>query len=94
MSSVNLMKDLPAAVNGVYDRWRLHLPGSQPHQKTTCSADCSFVFKDKLHVLLELQRKDDRREYYNLIQPHSFTETKFGVLANNFASYTEPRDHL
>ena len=49
------------------------------------------LFKDKKNVLLKLQRKSDRSEFYTLIQPHpSFANTDFGVLVNNFSGYTAP----
>ena len=49
------------------------------------------LFKDKKNVLLKLQKKVDRSEYYTLIQPHSsFADTDFGVLINKFTSYTTP----
>jgi len=49
------------------------------------------LFKDKKNVLLKLQRKSDRSEFYTLIQPHpSFANTDFGVLVNSFSGYTTP----
>ena len=49
------------------------------------------LFKDKKNVLLKLQKKSDRSEFYTLIQPHpSFANTDFGVLVNSFSVYTGP----
>ena len=51
------------------------------------------LFTDKNNVLLKLQKKIDRSEFYTLIQPHpSFSNTNFGVLANNFPGYTTPQN--
>ena len=53
------------------------------------------LFKDKKNVLLKLQKKVDRSEYYTLIQPHlSFADTDFGVLINKFTSYTKPNNQF
>jgi len=49
------------------------------------------LFRDKKNVLLKLQKKSDRSEFYTLIQPHpSFANTDFGVLVNSFSGYTTP----
>ena len=49
------------------------------------------LFKDKKNVLLKLQKKSDRSEFYTLIQLHpSFANTDFGILVNNFSGYTTP----
>ena len=53
------------------------------------------LFKDKQNVLLKMQKKTDRSEYYTLIQPlPSFANTDFGVLINKFTNYTEPANHF
>ena len=53
------------------------------------------LFKDKKNVLLKLQKKADRSEYYTLIQPlPSFANTDFGVLINKFTSYTKPKNQF
>ena len=53
------------------------------------------LFKDKKNVLLKLQKKVDRSEFYTLIQPHpAYRLTDFGVLVNNFTGYTEPQNHF
>jgi len=49
------------------------------------------LFRDKKNVLLKLQKKSDRSEFYTLIQPHpSFANTDFGVLVNSVSVYTKP----
>ena len=59
----------------------------KPRAQNTINA----LFKDKKNVLLKLQRKSDRSEFYTLIQPHpSFANTNFGVLVNSFSGYTTP----
>ena len=51
------------------------------------------LFKDKKSVLLKLQKKADRSEFYTLIEPHpSFANTDFGVLVNSFSGYTTPKN--
>ena len=51
------------------------------------------LFKDKKNVLLKLQKKADRSESYTLIQPHpNFANTDFGVLANSYSGYTNPKN--
>ena len=51
------------------------------------------LFMDKKNVLLKLQKKNDRSEFYTLIQPHpSFTNTDFGVLVKTFSGYTTPQN--
>jgi len=53
------------------------------------------LFKDKKNVLLKLQKKSDRSEFYTLIQPHpSFANTDFGVLVNSFSVYTGPVNYF
>ena len=55
----------------------------------------NVLFKDKKNVLLKLQKKVDRSEYYTLIQPlSSFANTDFGILINRFTSYTQPRNNF
>ena len=50
-------------------------------------------FRDKKNVLLKLQKKADRSEFYTLIQPHpSFANTDFGILVNSFSGYTTPQN--
>ena len=49
------------------------------------------LFKDKKHVLLKLQKKDDRSEFYTLIEPHPhFASVNFGLLVNSYSGYTRP----
>ena len=49
------------------------------------------LFQDKKNVLLKLQKKGDRSEFYTVIQPHpSFANTDFGVLVNSFSGYSGP----
>ena len=51
------------------------------------------LLRDKKNVLLKLQKKADRSEFYTLIQPHpSFANTDFGVLVNSFSGYTTPQN--
>ena len=51
------------------------------------------LFRDRKNVLLKLQKKGDRSEFYTVIQPHpSFANTDFGVLVNNFDGYTAPQN--
>ena len=53
------------------------------------------LFQDKKKVLLKLQKKGDRSEFYTLIEPHpSFTNTDFGVLVNSYSGYTKPQNYL
>ena len=67
------------------------LPRSLP-RRTHADLIVRALFRDKRNVLLKLQKKADRSEWYTLIQPHpSFgTDLNFGVLVNSFSGYTEP----
>ena len=53
------------------------------------------LFQDRKNVLLKLQKKGDRSEFYTLIQPHpSFANIDFGVLVNSFSGYTTPQNYF
>ena len=60
-------------------------------RRTDAQNIVNALFQDKKNVLLKLQRKVDRSEWYTLIQPHPlFSRTDFGVLVNGFSGYTQP----
>ena len=60
-------------------------------RRTDAQNIVNALFQDKKNVLLKLQRKVDRSEWYTLIQPHPlFSSTDFGVLVNGFTGYTQP----
>ena len=65
-----------------------------PHSLTLRSDAKQIVdalFKDKKTVLLKLRKNVDGSEWYTLIQPHpNYADIDFGVLVNNYSSYTKP----
>ena len=51
------------------------------------------LFMDKKNILLKLQKKADRSEFYTLIQPlPQFANIDFKVMVNSFAGYTTPKN--
>ena len=51
------------------------------------------LFKNRKNVLLKLQKKSDRSEFYTLIQPHAyFANITFGVLVNSYFPYSRPQN--
>ena len=67
-----------------------------PHSLTLRSDAKQIVdalFKDKKTVLLKLRKNVDGSEWYTLIQPHpKYADIDFGVLVNNYSSYTKPKN--
>ncbi|XP_022810313.1 uncharacterized protein LOC111347326 [Stylophora pistillata] len=69
-----------------------------PHNLTLRSDAEQIVdalFQDKRNVLLKLKKKIDSSDSYTLIQPHpNYTDIDFGVLANSYSGYTQPKNEF